>query len=75
MNNRERTSGGAYRINCLRILELQAIVENITKRCFHEIDAELDELCVQALDGEIHASFVINRLAKLVDSLEGGLNE
>ena len=61
-----------YRIDCLRILELMALIENKTRRCFHDTHPELDSLCVRALDGETHASFVINSLAKIVDSLEGG---
>lgn len=49
-----------------------ALVENKTRKCFHETYPELDSLCVRALNGETHASFVINSLAKIVDSLEEG---
>lgn len=64
-----------YRIDCLRILELQAMIEDRTGLMFHEYSKELDDQCVKALDGEIHASYLINKLAKIVDSLEENENE
>ena len=59
-----------HRIDSLRILELQAIIENKIGKMFHEYNSELDDQCIKALDGEIHASFIINQLCKIADSLE-----
>lgn len=58
-----------YEMDCARILELQGMIEDRTGKMFHELDPELDALCVKALDGETHASYVINQLAKLFDNL------
>lgn len=59
-----------YDDNCQQILRLMALLEDRHKKCFHEVYPDLDETCVKALDGEIHASFVINQLSKLVDESE-----
>lgn len=64
-----------YRIDCGRILELQAMIENRTGLMFHEYSQELDAECIKALDGEIPASFLINKLCKIVDELEENKNE
>jgi hypothetical protein len=58
-----------YRLDCLRILELMAQIERRRNGMFHELYPELDEQCRKALDGEIHANFLINKLAKLCDQL------
>lgn len=60
-----------FEIDSKRILELMNMIENHTGKMFHETYPELDAECVKALDSEIHASYLINKLAKLVDKLRG----
>lgn len=56
-------------LNNKLILKYMAQVENKTGKCFHEIDADLEQRCIDALDGKIKASFVIAQLTKLIDEL------
>lgn len=58
-----------YEQDCRRILDLMDLIEDKTGRMFHEINPDLDAECVKALDGDIHASFVINQLTKLYDEV------
>ncbi len=56
-------------IDQTRILSLMSQVEDLTNQCFGDVYPELENQCFNALDGKSKASFVINQLSKLVDSL------
>ena len=60
-----------YEIDCRRVLDLMAFIENRTGKCFHEVYPDLDVATREVLDGERHGSFVINTLARIADELEG----
>ncbi len=54
-----------------QVLELMASIEETSGKMMHEFDSELESKCIDALDGNVPLTFVINRLSKELDRLRG----
>lgn len=56
-----------------RVLDLMTSIENQTGKCFAETEGEaFEQKCIDAIDGKIKISPIMNKLANRLEQLKGG---